>query len=85
VKSSGSCVRAADIDGDNDLDLFVGGRVVTGAYPLPAESYLLQNENGKFINVTSQYCPELAKLGMVTDALFTDFNNDGKSDLVGGR
>ena len=82
VKCSGSCVRAADIDGDNDLDLFVGGRAITGGYPFPAESYLLKNENGKFINVTSQYCPELAKLGMITDALFTDFNNDGKSDLV---
>ncbi|HEX6226510.1 MAG TPA: VCBS repeat-containing protein [Chryseolinea sp.] len=82
LTSSGSCVRAADIDGDNDLDLFVGGRIVTGAYPFPAESYLLENEKGRFKNATSKYCPELSKLGMVTDALFTDFNNDGKPDLT---
>ena len=49
---------------------------------LPSRNHLLKNEDGKFINATCQYCPELAKLGMITDALFTDFNNDGKSDLV---
>ncbi|WP_276366414.1 VCBS repeat-containing protein [Chryseolinea sp. H1M3-3] len=82
IKASGSCVRAADFDGDNDLDLFVGGRVVTAGYPFPAESYLLQNDQGKFTNVTNKICPGLEKAGMITDALFTDFNSDGKSDLV---
>lgn len=82
INASGSCVRAADVDGDNDLDLFVGGRVVPGAYPLPAESFLLRNDNGKFSNATSKLCPELSTLGMITDALFTDFDNDGKIDLV---
>jgi enediyne biosynthesis protein E4 len=82
MQSSGSCVRAADIDADNDLDLFVGGRVVPGSYPLSPESYLLINENGKFTDATKTIAPELVKAGMITDGLFTDFDNDGSIDLV---
>lgn len=82
TKSSGSCVRAADFDADGDLDLFVGGRVEVGSYPLSPESYLLRNDHGKFTNVTEQFCPELKKPGMVTDALWSDFDSDGKTDLI---
>ncbi|HWJ27670.1 MAG TPA: FG-GAP-like repeat-containing protein, partial [Flavisolibacter sp.] len=79
---NGSCVRAADFDGDGDLDLFVGGRVVSGAYPSAPKSFLYKNAGGKFVDVTAQYCPQLRSLGMVTDALWTDFDGDGKIDLV---
>lgn len=80
--ASGSCVRACDYDADGDLDLFVGGRVVPGSYPLPPESYLLKNEGGKFSNVNAEVSPGLAKVGMVTDALWTDFDGDKKVDLI---
>jgi len=82
IDASGSCVRAADFDGDGDLDLFVGGRVVPGAYPSAPESYILTNDKGKFKNSTETSAPGLRDIGMVTDALWTDFNNDGKTDLV---
>jgi len=82
ITASGSCVRAADYDADGDLDLFVGGRMVPGSYPLPANSYILKNTSGIFTNVTEEVCSELKVLGMVTDAIWSDFDQDGKVDLI---
>lgn len=80
--SSGSCVRGADYDRDGDIDLFVGGRVITGSYPLPPQSYLLRNDGGKFKDVTNELASSLSTCGMITDALWTDINNDHQIDLV---
>lgn len=80
--SNGSCVRAADFDSDGDLDLFVGGRSVSGKYPVAPESYLLENQAGTFVDATQKYCPALQRLGMITDALWSDYDLDGKVDLV---
>jgi enediyne biosynthesis protein E4 len=80
--TSGQRVIAADIDGDGDLDLFVGGRLLPGLYPFAAVSYLLGNDGGKFVNITPQAAPELTQIGMITDAVFTDYDGDGDPDLV---
>ncbi len=82
ILSSGSVVKAEDYDGDGDLDLFVGGRIIPGEYPLPPRSYILNNENGEFTDVTDEVCPSLRSIGMVTSALWTDFDSDGSLDLM---
>ena len=82
LRFSTGCVTAADIDQDGDLDLFVGGRLVPGKYPEPATSLILENDNGKFKAVSDQWNSAFQKLGMVSDATFQDFNQDGKIDLL---
>ncbi len=81
--TSGSCVTACDFNKDGAVDLFVGGRVIPGIYPLPPRSFILQNDGkGKFQDVTETVCPELKNIGLVTSAIWSDFDNDGWTDLI---
>lgn len=82
ITASGSTVNATDYDRDGDLDLFVGGRLEPGSYPMAPRSYLLENRGGSFIDVTSKVGPDLERVGMVTGALWTDVNNDRWMDLL---
>ncbi|MGE5142050.1 MAG: VCBS repeat-containing protein [Acidobacteriota bacterium] len=80
---SGGPVAAADYDGDGDVDLFVGGRVVPWHYGADPKSMLLQNDGrGHFTDVTARLAPELVHAGMVTDALWRDVDGDGRPDLI---
>ena len=80
------CVRAFDFTKDGKLDLFVSGRVDPWNYPKPVSSFIFRNDtqNGvvKFTDVTNEVAPELKNIGMVCDALFTDFDDDGQPDLL---
>ncbi|CCG98702.1 ASPIC/UnbV domain protein [Fibrella aestuarina BUZ 2] len=84
--TSKSCVKAADIDGDGDLDLFVGGRVVPDQYPKPTSSLVLRNDSRpgqpKFTDVTAKIAPTLTDIGLICDAIWTDPDNDGDPDLL---
>jgi hypothetical protein len=78
-------VSSEDFDKDGDLDLFVGGRVVPGSYPLPADSFLLVNQSDKddikFVNADYSDFP-FRDIGLVTSSVWVDYNDDGWKDLV---
>ena len=84
--TSKSCVRAIDYDKDGDLDLLITGRVEPWSYPKPVSSNIYQNDskNGKikFTDITGQVAKDLNNIGLVCDAMVTDFDNDGWPDLV---
>lgn len=94
TKASGSCVSACDFDHDGDLDLFIGGRVSPNEYPLAPRSYLLINnspltprggiDKTVFINNSPSggWGDRRFGAGMVTSALWTDYDNDGWQDLM---
>ena len=80
--TSGSCIVPNDFDNDGDIDLFVGGRLVPRQYPNVANSHLLENIGGRFIDVTKEKATEMDNLGLVTAASWSDFNKDGLDDLI---
>ncbi len=80
------CVRAMDYNKDGKPDLFVSGRVMPWAYPKPVSSFIYRNDSkdgkARFTDVTAEVAPALKNIGMVCDALFTDFDGDGQTDLL---
>ena len=80
------CVRSIDYDKDGDLDLFVSGRVEPWNYPKPVSSTILRNDTKnseiRFTDVTKSVAPDLINIGLVCDAIFSDFDNDGWQDLI---
>jgi hypothetical protein len=74
-----SVIELSDYDGDGDLDAFVGNNAVSNDFGRTPNSYLLKNDNGQFSLVENEY---LQKAGMITDALWEDFDQDGAIDLI---
>ncbi len=80
---NGSSVAAGDFDGDGDLDLFVGARVVSRSYGATPKSHLLENDGtGRFTDVTDRKAEGLSEAGMVSSATWLDYDGDRKLDLI---
>ena len=80
---NGSCVVPGDFDGDGDIDLFLGSRVVAGKYGVTPRSHLLRNEgNGQFTEITDDVAPGLGNVGMVTSAAWIARPGSKGLDLV---
>lgn len=83
IYESTSCVEPADFDGDGDIDLFTGTRLVPFSYGLPADGCLLENDGkGNFSDVTGSRAPGLSRIGMITDMKWADIDNDADQDIV---
>ncbi len=82
IAESGSCVAQADFDHDGDIDLFVGGRLIPMQYGASPNSQLYVNQgNGVFVDMKENLLPN-TDLGMVTDAVWADVDNDKFMDLI---
>jgi len=80
ISVSSSVVKAADYDNDGDLDLFVGERYKTNLYGEPGSGYILENDGQGNFKASKNNL--LENIGMITDAIWTDVNNDGWQDLI---
>jgi enediyne biosynthesis protein E4 len=82
ISHNGSCVRPCDFDKDGDIDLFIGSRSVPGAYGWPPDQFLLENDGTGHFTAVTRSEGKIEQAGMVTDALWMDYDRDGDPDLV---
>ena len=80
AKGQIGCIKPFDMDKDGDMDLFLGGRAVPGVYGLTPRSFIFENDGkGNFTDITNE---NTGPIGMVTDAIWKDVNNDNWADLI---
>lgn len=82
ILSSSKSVLAFDFDDDGDHDIFVGGHTKPAQYPLASNSYILENQNGRFKDVTKNIAKDFMDVGIVNDMIMSDFDNDGQNDII---
>ncbi len=82
IRTVGLRVAAYDYDNDGDQDLFIGGRVTPGRWPITPPSYVLRNDRNRLTDVTPLVGGDFTKSGMVTDLSWADLDKDGQQELI---
>ena len=76
-------IATNDFDNDGDTDVFIGSRSVAGVYGIAPKHLLLENDGkGNFTNVIDKKAFKVNEIGMITDAVWEDIDNDNKKDLI---
>jgi hypothetical protein len=82
IRTSTKAIAPFDWDDDGDVDLFIAGRNVPGMYPYGTRSYFLENRNGKFMDITGDFCPDFLNMQMITDACWTAKGVNDQPNLI---
>ena len=81
IKTNTKALEAIDYDQDGDLDLLIGSNVIGGKYPFSPTSYILENNEGTFSDVTQEVAPDFVSAGMIYDLTAMDYDQDGDQDF----
>ena len=83
IRTPAKSIAVADMDGDGDMDIFIGGRVSLGTLSACLQEVIfLRNDHGRFTDVTTSVCPALEDIGLINAAAWIDIDNDKKPDLI---
>jgi enediyne biosynthesis protein E4 len=83
TKNNVAAIASYDYDNDGDVDVFIGSRSVPGVYGIDPKHLLLENDGkGNFTNVIDKKGFKINEVGMITDAIWEDIDNDSKKDLI---
>jgi len=82
LRTNSKGVTFSDTNKDGNIEIFVGGNVKHGHYPLSDKPYFLVKKNGKYTNVIEERFDDISNLKIIKDALFSDFDKDGDDDLI---
>ena len=75
-----STINPHDVDGDGDMDIFIGSRSIIGVYGMdPAHFYLENQGDGSFVNKSQTVAKPVMASGMIMAAEWLDI--DGQDDL----
>ncbi len=77
-----STIKKADFNGDGQMDVFIGGRLIKDQYMTSPGSHIWIHKGGKLVDQTKDVAPELSELGMVTDVVVEDFDGDNDMDII---
>jgi hypothetical protein len=79
--SSVGPLALADYQSTGSLGLFIAGRVKPGQYPLPADSYIYYQREGRLV-LDPTNTSVLHDVGLVSGAVWGDLDGDGLPELI---
>ena len=81
TNASVGALALAEYEGNGTLGLFLGGQVIPGRYPAPADSRLFRHVDGQWL-LDETNSRVLSAVGLVNSAVWSDLDGDGYPELL---